>query len=99
VVSAFDAHKSLHAPEQIPWYQSLSGEYTFSGFTHTPVGMKVTHTMVTALEKVGLAPTGTVKVHDMLVKTAQDLVRGGKLEIFTPDFFFLARKPQEAREE
>jgi len=94
VIEAFNTHEHMHTPGEIPWYKSLSGDYSSpSGFRHTPWGMTFTHGMVTVLEKVGLAPLGTVRVHDMLHQTAKDLVRGGQLDIFTPDFFFLARKP------
>lgn len=97
IVEAKDMHTGLHNPKELPWYLSLSGEYSLTGFRHTPAGMKVTHTMVTALEKLGIAPAGSTRVSDMLNKTAVDLVRGGQLEIFTPDYFFLARKPLEAK--
>jgi sterol 24-C-methyltransferase len=95
VIEAFNTHSELHSPEQIPWYNSLSGDYTSpSNFRHTPLGMMATHSMVTVLERIGLAPQGTTRVHDMLHSTAKDLVRGGQLDIFTPDYFFLARKPE-----
>jgi len=34
-------------------------------------------------------------MHALIYQTAQDLKRGGQLEIFTPGFFFLARKPTD----
>ncbi len=37
--------------------------------------------------------TGTSKISAILNATAIDLVAGGKEEIFTPSYFFLARKP------
>ena len=39
-----------------------------------------------------VAPKGTSHVSAMLNATAIDLVEGGKDEIFTPSYFFLARK-------
>jgi len=96
VIEAFDMHSSLHDPHQIPWYKSLSGEYSLTGFRHTPAGMMTTHVMVTALEKSGIAPQGTTRVSELLFQTAKDLVRAGQLEIFSPDYFFLARKPLDA---
>jgi len=94
VIEAFDSNKGAHDCNEIPWYMSLAGEYfSLGGFRHTPVGMTLTHAMVTVLEKVGVAPEGTVRVHDMLHKTAVDLVKAGQLGIFTPDYYFLARKP------
>jgi len=94
IVEYFDSNKGHHDPHEIPWYLSLAGEYTTTGFRHTPVGMTLTHVMVSALEKVKLAPAGTTRVSELLSTTAKDLVRGGQLGIFTPDFYFLARKPE-----
>lgn len=96
VIECFDMHTEMHTPNQIPWYISLAGEYSLTGFRHTPVGMFTTHVMVTALEKVGIAPQGTTRVSEMLFQTAKDLVRAGQLEIFSPDYFFLARKPLDS---
>ncbi|KAJ6345423.1 hypothetical protein OIU78_008149 [Salix suchowensis] len=52
-----------------------------------------TKNMVKALEYVGLAPKGSQRVQDFLEKAAEGLVEGGRKEIFTPLFFFVARKP------
>eukprot|EP00001_Collodictyon_triciliatum_P101796 17895_5 len=52
--------------------------------------------MVRILETLRLAPAGSSKVHDMLIVAADSLVEGGQLGIFTPCFFFLARKPLDA---
>jgi sterol 24-C-methyltransferase len=53
----------------------------------------VTHRLVKNLEWLGLAPKGSLEVATMLERAADGLVAGGKLGIFTPLFFFLARKP------
>ncbi len=58
----------------------------------TWVGRLVTHSMVWTLELLRIAPAGSTQVSALLNATALDLVDGGKLEIFTPSFFFLARK-------
>ena len=44
------------------------------------------------LECLRIAPKGTVHVSAMLNATALDLVAGGELEIFTPSYFFIAKK-------
>jgi len=94
VLDSFNAQQDAHAgPQHVPWYQSLAGEYTLTGFRMTPVGRMVTHSFVTLLETMRIAPKGSVKVSKLLNDTAIDLVNGGKMEIFTPSFFFLARKP------
>ena len=46
-----------------------------------------------AAQKVGAAPKGSLEVATMLERAADGLVAGGKKGIFTPLFFFLARKP------
>lgn len=79
---------------QIGWQNSLEGSFTLQGFRMTWVGRNVTHFFVTILETVGLAPKGAVKVSKLLNDTALDLVESGRLDIFTPSYFFLARKPQ-----
>lgn len=49
-----------------------------------------------ALEAAGVAPKGSLEVATMLERAADGLVAGGKKGIFTPLFFFLARKPAAA---
>jgi len=41
---------------------------------------------------LGIAPVGSTRVSALLNATAIDLCDGGKDEIFTPSFFFIARK-------
>jgi len=78
----------------ITWYDSLDARYTdFKNFAHTRVGMWCSTQMIWAMETLRLAPTGTSDVHNLLTATAKDLVLGGKTRIFTPMYFYLARKP------
>ena len=58
----------------------------------THIGRICTDMLVTILETIRIAPKGTVKVSALLNATALDLVEGGEKELFTPSFFFLARK-------
>ena len=92
VLEFFDANKNVHSNHEIPWYQTLKGEWTFSGFRMTHVGRICTHMLVNVLELIRIAPKGTVRVSALLNATALDLVEGGEKELFTPSFFFLARK-------
>jgi len=92
VLEHFDANKNVHSEEEIPWYETLNGTYTLQGFRMTWLGRVCTHTLVTTLEFLGIAPKGTVRVSALLNATALDLVEGGKDEIFTPSYFFMARK-------
>jgi len=48
--------------------------------------------MCTVLEAIRIAPKGTVRVSSLLNATALDLVEGGEKQLFTPSYYFLARK-------
>jgi len=82
-----------HESKQIPWYASLQGAYSVKEFRMTSIGRTFTHGFVTILEAIKIAPKGSVKVSKLLNDTADDLVKSGEIGIFTPNFFFLARKP------
>ena len=92
VLDSFDANANVHDEYEIPWYDTLNGKFTFSGFRMTRLGRICTHATVSILETLCIAPKGTARVSALLNATAIDLVDGGKQEIFTPSFFFLARK-------
>lgn len=92
VVDAYDANRGVHAANEIPWYETLNGKMSFSGFRMTHIGRMCTHTMVWTLELLRIAPAGSTRVSALLNATAIDLCDGGKDEIFTPSYFFLARK-------
>lgn len=92
VVESFDANENVHSKYEIPWYQTLKGTYDLKGFRMTWLGRVCTHTMVTTLELLRIAPRGTVKVSALLNATALDLVEGGEKELFTPSFYFKAVK-------
>jgi len=79
--------------KQIPWYNALEGSFSLTGFRMTKIGRNITHAFVNVLELFCIAPRGSAKVSKLLNDTANDLVEGGRLDIFTPSFFFLARKP------
>ncbi|CAI0393813.1 unnamed protein product [Linum tenue] len=86
--------KDLAKDSPVPWYLPLDkSHFSLSSFRLTAAGRFFTKNLVKALEYVGLAPKGSQRVQDFLEKAAEGLVDGGKKEIFTPMFFFLARKP------
>jgi len=58
----------------------------------TQLGCACIHGLVSTLEFLCIAPKGTLCVSASLNNTAIDFVDGGKQEIFTPSYFFLARK-------
>ncbi|XP_019424816.1 PREDICTED: cycloartenol-C-24-methyltransferase-like [Lupinus angustifolius] len=91
--------KDLAVDSPLPWYLPLdTSHFSLSSFRLTAVGRFFTKNMVKALEYVGLAPKGSLRVQDFLEKAAEGLVEGGKKEIFTPMYFFLARKPDYRQE-
>jgi sterol 24-C-methyltransferase len=92
VVEHFDLNKGVHNSNEIPWYATLNGSFSPSGFRMTYVGRLCTHAMVWTLELLRIAPAGSTQVSSLLNATAIDLVDGGKLEIFTPSYFILGRK-------
>ncbi|KAG0243283.1 Delta(24)-sterol C-methyltransferase [Actinomortierella wolfii] len=87
--------------DAIPWYYPIAGDirqantlwdYMTVLRTTTP-GRKVTTAMVSALESVGLAAPGSTKVSQILQLAADSVVEAARLGIFTPMFFFVAKKP------
>jgi len=92
VLDSFDANRTVHSPNEIPWYQTLKGEFSLKGFRMTYIGRMCTHYLVSTLEFLRIAPKGSVRVSSLLCATALDLVEGGEQEMFSPSFFFVARK-------
>ena len=92
-----DAYDATLLSER-PWYSPLTSEGSFqlSGFRHSRLGHYVTHALVSALEMARIAPKGSATMSKTLMDGARDLVAGGKLGIYTPSFFFVARKPEPA---
>uniref|UniRef100_A0A0A0LD12 Methyltransferase n=1 Tax=Cucumis sativus TaxID=3659 RepID=A0A0A0LD12_CUCSA len=91
--------KDLAENSPLPWYLPLDkSHFSLSSFRLTALGRFITKNMVKALEFIRLAPKGSQRVQDFLEKAAEGLVEGGKKEIFTPMYFFLARKPLSATE-
>ena len=92
ILDSYDANRGVHNSNEIPWYETLNGEMSISGFRMTHVGRMCTHTMVWCLELLRIAPLGSLRVSALLNATAIDLCDGGKRQIFTPSFFFIGRK-------
>ena len=81
------------ADADTPWWHSLSGSGLRNGFKRSPEGRWVTRKLVRVLEALRIAPRGSTAVATFLEGGARALVAGGKSGIFTPMFFFHARKP------
>lgn len=92
----FNVEESRIIPEgDIPWYQPLKGGDSFfsmSNFRASSLGRWFTRNMVWFLEKTWIAAQGSIGTLEILEKAADGLVRGGESGIFTPYFFFIARK-------
>jgi sterol 24-C-methyltransferase len=82
---------------ETPWWLSLSGKWSITGFKHTPAGRWLTNKLVQVLERTKVAPKGSTAVSDFLNEAAVALVRGGETGIFTPMFFFHVRKPTSSK--
>ena len=79
----------------IPWYQPLVGSgFSLASFRSSRLGRWVTHRSLQVLEALRLVPRGTVLVSEMLNFEATALAEAGRLGIFTPMYFVLARKPE-----
>jgi sterol 24-C-methyltransferase len=66
---------------------------TLGSLPRTPIGRSVTNLVTRAGEAARLFPPGTREVSDLLNRAADSLVEAGVRGIFSPLFFFLARKP------
>lgn len=93
-------NKDVAAPDSplghqdTPWYAPLSNKSGITNFRSSWIGRALTHAMVWTLETLRIAPKGTTAVSSFLQDGATGLVDGGEKDLFTPSFFFMARKPQ-----
>ena len=92
MIESYDANCGQNDANQIPWYAALDGQVSLSGFPMARLGRMLAHYFICALEFTGVAAPGSSRVSLMLNQTAVDLCDAGKLGIFTPSFYFLARK-------
>ncbi len=78
-----------------PWYQPMVTRRKALGTTlyRTPLGRKAFIGTSRLVEALGIFPKGSADVVGLLNRTANACVAGGRAEIFTPLYCFLARKP------
>ena len=90
-----DSRDRAHESDpQTPWYRALQGrDFSLWSIPRTPFGRALTVLTLRVGERLRLFPEGSRAVCTLLDATADALVEGGKSGIFTPMFFFLARKP------
>ena len=80
---------------ETPWYRALQGrDLSLTSIPRTPVGRALTNVALRVGERLRVVPEGTTAVSTLLNEGADALVDGGKSGVFTPMFFFLARKPR-----
>jgi sterol 24-C-methyltransferase len=81
----------------MPWYRALEGrDLTFNSIPRTPVGRALTNIALRPLEALRIVPNGTRQVSALLNQVADELVEAGQRGVFTPIFFFHARKPKNS---
>lgn len=94
-------HKDLveeeDADEDIkPWMLPLLPSWNpfTQRFQFNWLGYRLTNLMIVLLEKLYLAPKGTIKTQRMLQEGAFGLAAGGSLKIFTPMYLMVGRVPR-----
>ena len=93
VVEAAD--RDVREGQGIPWYRPMdnrSGTLR-SAFRRTPLGRKAMLAGLRLAEAFRLFPNGSAAVVQLMDRTANAYVAGGRTGIFTPLYCFLARKP------
>ena len=87
--------RALESHPETPWYRALQGrDLSLTSIPRTPVGRALTNLALRAGERLRVVPEGARAVSTLLNAAADSLVEGGRSGIFTPMFFFLARKPR-----
>jgi sterol 24-C-methyltransferase len=91
--------RAATADPKTPWHRELSMTLSLSpkAFKRTKVGRTVSHALLHVLEALRVAPRGATAVSDFLVAGGQALVKAGQAGVFTPMYFFHARKPASPR--
>jgi sterol 24-C-methyltransferase len=91
VVESFDA--ATTSDPETPWYLPLLGETSsFLGVRRGRLGRRVARRTIGLLEALRIAPKGSKEVSQMLGRAAEALIAGGQAGIFTPSYFFVARR-------
>ena len=101
-----ELHEDLaNMGDQIQWFYPLEGDLRkcqtvrdyLTTIAMTRAGRFTTTNFCRVLEKIGLAPKGTVETQKFLEMAADALVEGAQKNLFTPMFFFVAKKPETAQ--
>lgn len=82
-----------------PWYRPLQGrDRNLASIPRTPAGRALTNLALRIGERLRIVPEGAREVSSVLNAGADALVDGGVSGVFTPMFYYLARKPLERRD-
>lgn len=93
VIESFDAADG--SDPETPWYRALEGrDLSLTSLPRTAMGRFFTTWTLRLLEPLRIVPKGATDVQELLNVAADSLVAGGRLGIFTPMFYYTARKPQ-----
>ncbi|KAG0265142.1 Delta(24)-sterol C-methyltransferase [Mortierella polycephala] len=90
--------------DKIKWYYPLQGDIRQANafwdyltvLRTTTAGRAATTYMVRTLESLRLVAPGSAKVSSILQTAADSVLEGALIGIFTPMYFFVARKPSDA---
>ena len=90
------------APEsdpETPWYRPLQGrDLSLASLPRTPVGRALTNLSLRVGETLRIVPEGAREISSVLNAGADALVEGGEAGVFTPMFYYLARKPEQSED-
>ena len=93
VVEARD--RALDADPETPWHRPLEGSaLTLTSLPRTAIGRRITSAALRVLEGLRVVPKGSFAIQEVLNVAADSLVAAGRLGIFTPMYFHMARKPE-----
>ena len=89
------ADRDVQTGPSTPWYQPMQGPRGTlrSAFRRTPLGRKAMIGTLRAAEALRFFPKGSTAVAQLMDRTADAYVAGGRSGLFTPLYCFLARKP------
>ena len=91
--------RAPEADPETPWYRALQGrDFSLSSIPRTPAGRALANLTLRVGERLRLFPEGARAVSTILNAGADALVDGGRSGVFTPMFYFLARKPGPSRD-
>ena len=96
ILVAEDRANSTSAGDpETPWYLALKGDrLSLTSARRTTAGRYLTNRALALMEALRIAPKGSTEVSETLNQAADALVAAGERGIFTPDLFFLVRRPE-----